>query len=129
MGVEPPFIYDKPATYTFGAPTDRGYNPKAVTHASWSPKPQRPKQDGPLVDFNKHPDSYVAAPYGNLNAKPMSPRAKSSIKWVRWVQLLLRVVELAGAVGTLIAAILVLGMQDAAGWIIRIPVRGHRIFN
>jgi len=57
MGVEPPFIYDRPTTYTFGGPTDRGFNPKAATHASWAPKPQKLKQDGPLINFNKHPDS------------------------------------------------------------------------
>lgn len=57
MGVEPPFIYDKPSTYTFDGPTSRGFNPKAVTQASWAPKASKAKQDGPLVSFNRHPDS------------------------------------------------------------------------
>lgn len=57
MGVEPPFIYDKPSTYTFGSPTSHAFNPKAATEASWAPKSSRPKQNGPLVDFNKHPDT------------------------------------------------------------------------
>lgn len=57
MGVEPPFIYDRPSTYSFGSPTDRGFNPRAATQASWTPKVQRPHPNGPLIDFNKHPDS------------------------------------------------------------------------
>jgi len=57
MGVAPPFIYDRPSTYTFGAPTNRGFNPKAVTQASWSSPAPKHKKNGPLVDFNQHPDS------------------------------------------------------------------------
>lgn len=57
MGVEPPFIYDHPSRYSFNGPTDRGFNPKAATQASWVPPVSKPKQDGPLVNFNKHPDS------------------------------------------------------------------------
>lgn len=59
MGVEPPFLYDHPSKYTFNGPTDNGFNPKAATIASWTPaqpKP-KPKRDGPLIEFNKHPDS------------------------------------------------------------------------
>ena len=59
MGVEPPFLYDHPSKYTFNGPTDNGFNPKAATIASWiptQPKP-KPKSDGPLIEFNKHPDS------------------------------------------------------------------------
>lgn len=63
MGVEPPFIYDRPSTYTFGGPTQRAFDPKAATRASWAPKPAKPKQDGPLIDFNKHPDT-VCLDYG-----------------------------------------------------------------
>ncbi len=58
MGVDPqPFIYDRPNSWNFAGPTDRGFNPKAVTQASWTAKPATPKKDGPLIEFNKHPDS------------------------------------------------------------------------
>lgn len=57
MGVQPPFLYDPPSRYSFNGPTDRAYNPKAATEASWSPPKPKQKQDGPLIDFNKHPDS------------------------------------------------------------------------
>lgn len=32
------------------------FDPKAVTRASWEPKPIKPKQDGPLMQFNRHPE-------------------------------------------------------------------------
>lgn len=57
MGVQPPFIYDKPSSYTFGGPTSRAFNPRAVTHASWTPRAPKVKQDGPLINFNRHPDT------------------------------------------------------------------------
>ncbi|KIW94860.1 uncharacterized protein Z519_04838 [Cladophialophora bantiana CBS 173.52] len=119
MGVEPPFIYDRPSTYTFGSPTDRAFNPKAATHASWTPKPQKPKQDGPLVDFNKHPDSYIVLPYGNLNAKSMPPNTHKKIVRVRYVQLFLRVCALIGALGALFCVIAINKTTATVGWIIR----------
>ncbi|KIX97273.1 uncharacterized protein Z520_06725 [Fonsecaea multimorphosa CBS 102226] len=119
MGVEPPFIYDRPSTYTFGSPTDRAFNPKAATHASWTPKPPKPKQDGPLVDFNKHPDSYIVVPYGNLNATPMPPNTHKKIVRVRYVQLFLRVCALIGALGSLFCVIAINKTTATVGWIIR----------
>lgn len=32
------------------------FDPKAVSRASLTPKAPRPKQDGPLVSFNQHPE-------------------------------------------------------------------------
>ena len=61
MGIEPPFLYDHPSKYTFGAPSEKSFNPRAVTQASWAPKPTKPKQNGPLInakEFERHPDSY-----------------------------------------------------------------------
>lgn len=61
MGIEPPFIYDHPSKYTFAHPTNKSFNPKAVSQASLAPPVQRPKEDGPLInskEFNRHPDSY-----------------------------------------------------------------------
>lgn len=59
-----PFIYDNPSTYSFNGPTDKAWDPKAASRASWvASRPQlaKPKQEGPLIDakeFNRHPDSY-----------------------------------------------------------------------
>lgn len=54
---EPPFLYDRPSTYSFSGPTDPGFNPRAVTQASRIPASPRQQPKGPLVDFNRHPDS------------------------------------------------------------------------
>jgi hypothetical protein len=32
------------------------FDPKAVTRASYEPKKPKPKPDGPLVSFNRHPE-------------------------------------------------------------------------
>lgn len=125
MGVEPPFLYDPPSRYSFTGSTDKGFNPKAVTQASWSPPPTRaaPRPQGPLINsVNKHPDSYLIVPYGNINAKPMSPRTKYKVKYSRWAQLFLRACALLGALGMLVCVICIKGTQDTVGWIIRVPV-------
>lgn len=125
----PPYMYDPPQRYSATSDTLYGFDPKAVTKASRMPPRSPPKkQDGPLVDFNKHPDSYLVLPNGRSNVKPMNPRVKVAIKWVRWVQLGFRVLQLIGAIGLLICVICIKGTQDTEGWIIRIPVgSGGRI--
>lgn len=55
--VEPPFMYGKPSSYNFDGPIDRGFNPRAYTQKTWTPKAPKVKQEGPLVNFNRHPDS------------------------------------------------------------------------
>lgn len=32
------------------------FDPKAVSRASLAPKAPRPKQEGPLISFNQHPE-------------------------------------------------------------------------
>ena len=62
MGIEPPFVYEHPAKYSFYGPTDKAFNPRAASQATWSPPRPRPKpRDGPLIDsvgIDRHPDSY-----------------------------------------------------------------------
>ena len=125
MGVEQPWMYDHPTKYSFIGPSDKGFNPRAATHASWTPPQPRPKQYGPLInskEFNRHPDSYFVVPYGNLNAKPMSPGIKSKVKWTRMAQLILRICALLGALGTLFCVICIKGTDVLSGWVIRVPV-------
>ncbi|KAI9863968.1 MAG: hypothetical protein M1824_006006 [Vezdaea acicularis] len=117
MGVDPPFLYDPPSRYS----NPYVYNPKAVTQASYAPRPERPKQEGPLVNFNRHPDSYLILPYGNTDAKQMSPRTKGKVKYTRWVLQFFRLCQLLGAIGLLICAICVRGVDGSVGWMIRVP--------
>jgi hypothetical protein len=58
-GSSPPFIYDRQPTRFYG-PTDHSFNPKAVTQASQIRPPPREKPKGPLVNFNRHPDTVCA---------------------------------------------------------------------
>lgn len=55
-GFDQPYLYDSDRRDSRTAPT-RGFDPKAITRASWEPKPKEmSKKDGPLVSFNKHPE-------------------------------------------------------------------------
>ena len=104
-------------------PTQPQFNPRAVTMASrMPPPPPKKKQEGPLIDFNQHPDSYLILPYGNTNAKPMHKNTKIFINIGRWTQLAFRVATLLGAVGVLLCSIFIRGAQDTEGYIMRIPV-------
>ncbi|KAF2450336.1 hypothetical protein P171DRAFT_468692 [Karstenula rhodostoma CBS 690.94] len=110
-----PFLYD--------APSERdSFNPKAVTIASrLPPPPPKKKPEGPLINFNRHPDSYAVLPYGSTGAKPMNPKVKVVIGVVRWIQFALRICTLLGAVGALLCGIFIKGTQDTEGWLMRIP--------
>ncbi|KAL8688338.1 MAG: hypothetical protein Q9218_005731 [Villophora microphyllina] len=122
-----PFLYDHPSKFSFTGPTDKAWDPRAATRASYAaslPTPPRPKQEGPLIDakeFNRHPDSYFVVPYGNLNWKPMSPRTRKKVQYTRQVQLFLRICQLLGALGLLFCVICIKGTKDTEGWIIRVP--------
>ncbi|KAL8682456.1 MAG: hypothetical protein Q9186_001499 [Xanthomendoza sp. 1 TL-2023] len=122
-----PFLYDHPSKYSFTGPTDKAWDPKAVTRASYAASiapPAKPKQEGPLIDakeFNRHPDSYFVVPYGNLNWKPMSPQTRKKVQYTRYAQLFLRILELLGALGLLFCVICIKGTQGTTGWIIRVP--------
>lgn len=120
MGRWQPYLYD-------ATPSERdAFNPKAVTIASRLP-PSSPTKtpDGPLINFNRHPDSYLVLPYGRTDAKPMNPRVKLIIKVVRWIQFALRIANLLGAIGVLLCAIFIQGAQDTEGYIMRIPASLH----
>ncbi|EFQ91567.1 hypothetical protein PTT_11540 [Pyrenophora teres f. teres 0-1] len=103
-------------------PTQPIFDPKAVTRASrMPPSPPKKKKEGPLIDFNKHPDSYLVLPYSNTNAKPMTNRIKIFINIARWTQFALRLLTLCGAVGGLLCGIFIQGAQDTEGYIMRVP--------
>ncbi|KAI9769821.1 MAG: hypothetical protein M1840_003815 [Geoglossum simile] len=118
MGAEPPFLYDPPAKFN---DPHKSFNPKAVTLESCSPKEPKKRRDGPLVNFNTHPDSYLILPYGQLNVKPMSPRTKTKVKWTRMALLLLRCCQLLGAAALMVTSICIRGTEGSTGWLLRIP--------
>ena len=60
-------------------------------------------------------------PYGNLNWKPMSPKTRKKVTWVRRFQLLLRMCALLGAIGMLVCVIAIKNVNGNIAWILRIP--------
>ncbi|CAL3965437.1 unnamed protein product [Diplocarpon coronariae] len=119
MGVRPPYLYDAIKTEGPRSPYHE-FDPKAVTRASNTPKPRRPKHEGPLVSFNQHPDSYLVMPYGASNAIAMRSSVKQWVKWMRIIQWVLRCLELIAALGLLVLMILIKGVDISTGWILRI---------
>lgn len=122
MGRWQPYLYNAPDKESMDM-TGGGFNPKAVTIASRLPPPTPSKKpEGPLLNFNKHPDSYLVLPYGKTDAKPMNPKVKDVIKVVRWIQFGLRLVNLLGAIGVLLCGIFIKGAQTLENYIMKIPV-------
>ncbi|ESZ95691.1 hypothetical protein SBOR_3911 [Sclerotinia borealis F-4128] len=114
MGIQPPFLYDP-------VKTDWSFDPKVVSRASLSPPAPRPKRpDGPLVNFNAHPDSYLIVPFGNVGSKSMDPSVKKKVKWSRKLTLVLRCFQLLAAVGLLVMSILITGLDILSGWIMKL---------
>ncbi|KAL6237286.1 hypothetical protein BDW75DRAFT_85403 [Aspergillus navahoensis] len=116
----PPFLYGPPDAFSFRGPTDPPFNPKAVTQASWTRPPSKKKQKGPLINFNRHPDSYSNLPDGRPRWTPMSPWTKVKVFYGRRVQLGLRTLSLIGALGSLFCAIVIKNVAASIIWIIRV---------
>ncbi|KAI1923964.1 hypothetical protein LOZ65_003156 [Ophidiomyces ophidiicola] len=116
---EPPFLYDPPSHRGPPSP-NRAFNPKAVTQESWAPSPPQSKKDGPLVNFNQHPDSFGLIATGR-NIKTMSPKTKQRVKRARITQLVLRMLTLIGALGLLFCVICIKGTTLTLAWMIRVP--------
>ncbi|KAF2127597.1 hypothetical protein P153DRAFT_398203 [Dothidotthia symphoricarpi CBS 119687] len=96
------------------------FNPRAATMASRIPPPEPKKQEGPLINFNRHPDSYLIMPYGKTDIQPMNPKTKLFVDIARWIQFSLRICTLLGAIGIFVCSIFIKGMRETEGYILRI---------
>ncbi|POR36632.1 Uncharacterized protein TPAR_03171 [Tolypocladium paradoxum] len=96
------------------------FDPKAVTRASWEPKPRKPQPSGPLISFNRHPDAHLALSHQTSRCLALGARTKKCIKWLRQLQLALRVLQLNGGVGVLALMILITDVDPATAWTVRI---------
>jgi hypothetical protein len=117
-----PFLYYSHYTPShqssrFPSPT---FDPKAVTRASWEPKQVKPKKAGPLISFGRHPDAYPLTTRTSTQYIPLGPHLKQWIRALRFSQLVLRVLELNVALGLLVCAILLVGIESTTAWILRI---------
>lgn len=117
---EAPYLYSPPSHAGFD------FNPRAYSQAAYAASVQssspRPKQNGPLVDLNRHPDSWMPVTPSLQEYKPLPDNMRAKIITCRGIQFALRLPELLGALGLLVCAISFQGMQATQGWIVRIPV-------
>lgn len=114
-----PYLYSHPPSSSSSA----AFDPKPYTRASLlPPAPPKPKQEGPLINFNRHPDSWAQPRYGLTNATPMARNTKTKVAVMRWVQFTLRLLTMIGATGTLVATCFIRNVQDTANWLIRLVV-------
>ncbi|GAB7358957.1 hypothetical protein MBLNU230_g5031t1 [Neophaeotheca triangularis] len=134
MGADssPPYLYEAPSRRSVAYPYS-DFNPKRVSQNAYytalSAQQQqrehqhRPKREGPLINFNEHPDSYLILPQKpqRTDLKALPPGTKKAITVTRWVQFALRLVQLIGCIGLLVLVIFVKGAQNAEAWIMRIP--------
>ncbi|RYP73718.1 hypothetical protein DL771_003431 [Monosporascus sp. 5C6A] len=120
MGAQQPFIYDGAVARSSGQYPEKEFDPKAVTRASWEPKPKKPKPQGPLVTFNRHPDAHAVPPGRHMNFRPMSGTSKWWIKFTRRVQLVFRCFELVGGLGLVALMILISEVEPKLAWVMRI---------
>ncbi|CAN8102421.1 unnamed protein product [Discula destructiva] len=122
-GPQEPYMYtptnhDNFDSYCPPSPS-KPFDPKAVTRASWEPKPPKPKHEGPLVSFNRHPDTHVV-PEPRKQYKLPGPRTKAWIKGLRIAGLCLRVLQLIAAAGILFLFIIIDNVSSLTAWILRI---------
>ncbi|CAK7219605.1 hypothetical protein SEUCBS140593_003947 [Sporothrix eucalyptigena] len=117
-GTQQPFLYE--ADRNSSTFPEKTFDPKAVTRASWQAKPVKPKQEGPLVQINRHPDAHEVIGGQRKPVKMMSSTTKAWIKAIRVVQLLVRVLQFVGATGILVLVILITGVPGLTTWVLRI---------
>ncbi|KAK3391026.1 hypothetical protein B0H63DRAFT_557893 [Podospora didyma] len=120
VGFDQPYLYE--AVKNDERFPTKPFDPKSVTRASWESKQKPKKPNGPLVTINRHPDAHMVPTGRTMNYKPMGRKTKSWIKGMRVVQLVLRVLELIGAVGILVVMIFIDNIEPLAGWIVRITL-------
>lgn len=108
-------------------PLDNDFNPreyseKASSYAS-SLHNVRPRSHGPLLHFNRHPDTWmvVTPTFTDLNTT-LPKHFKRNVIATRWLQFIFRVVQLLASIGLFICVICVKGTAGSQSWILRIPV-------
>ena len=121
-----PYLYDPPSQRKITYPYS-DFNPKAVSEASYArsvaASQPRTKKEGPLIDFNQHPDSYVVVSGTPVAYTPLPASTKAVVLSTRWAQFGLRIVQEVLALGLLAATICIKGTNGAETYLLRIPVR------
>lgn len=55
-GANQPYMYNRFDSFDDARFPASSFDPKAVTRSSWEPRPAKPRHEGPLVSFNRHPE-------------------------------------------------------------------------
>ncbi|KKY37522.1 hypothetical protein UCDDA912_g02411 [Diaporthe ampelina] len=118
-GAHQPYMYNRFDSFDDARFPTSSFDPKVVTRSSWEPKPVKPKHEGPLVSFNRHPDAHeIRGPRPQW--KSFGPTTKWLIKWMRVVQLAFRVLEMIVAAGILFLMIAITKVSLLTAWVMRI---------
>lgn len=142
IGASKPFLYGTGRGHNAAFFPTSTFDPKAVTRASWKPKPRKPSHYGPLLSFNIpakcvsdhhsvtalshaliHCSRYALPTYQARRDLSCSAQLKNCIKWLRVVQLLCRISEFTGALSISVLLVFVRNIDEVTGWILRILVR------
>jgi len=75
-----------------------------------------------VVNFNRHPDSWMIAHDQRKDYKPMPANTRKKVVAIRWVQFALRVVQELGAMGLLTCMICFTNVPEAFLWVMRVAV-------
>ncbi|KAH7327867.1 hypothetical protein B0I35DRAFT_415927 [Stachybotrys elegans] len=127
-GASQPYMYTA-QRQSHGRFPEKPFDPKAITRQSWEPKPSKPKPNGPLVSFNRHPDAHMVLEYRSKQYPSLGPRTKSCIKWLRRLQLLLRLIQLNAALGIVALMVLLTHVEPITHWVLRIAPGVVALFN
>ncbi|RDA91021.1 hypothetical protein CP533_2542 [Ophiocordyceps camponoti-saundersi (nom. inval.)] len=112
-----PFMYSHSQYGDWRSPATV-FDPKSVTRASLEPRPRKDKAHGPLISLNQHPDSHEQ-PRQAKPCRSLGSWVKKWIKWLRPLQLALRLLEFTGSAGILVLMILVTKIDAATVWVLR----------
>lgn len=99
----------------------REYSEKASSYAS-SAHAGKPQQHGPLLEFNRHPDSWMIVAHGTDYDKVLPANFRRKIVTTRWIQLILRVTQFLAAIGLFVCIVCIKGTVGNQSWILRLPV-------
>ncbi|KAG6014321.1 hypothetical protein E4U54_005499 [Claviceps lovelessii] len=120
IGASKPFLYGTGRGHNAAFFPTSTFDPKAVTRASWKPKPRKPSHYGPLLSFNIPANRYALPTYQARRDLSCSAQLKNCIKWLRVVQLLCRISEFTGALSISVLLVFVRNIDEVTGWILRI---------
>lgn len=95
------------------------FDPKRISRQATEPPVPRLQLMAPYVQL----DQSITAKIERAHRQNAAPISKRGLLIVRSVAILLRVLQLTGAMGLLVCMLFVRKLDDTTGWICRVPVR------